>query len=97
MFKISFKRTLRLPDDGETYPLPPALGNFPLRHIEDFDLKGRDHLKKRGGVIMPMFQADALWINFNSLQITSDQEYPVAIKIGTGKISAVSGALVDDS
>ena len=88
---ISFKRTLRLPDDGETYPLPPALGDFPLRHIEDFDLKDCDHLKKRGGVMMPMFQADALWINFNSLQITSDQEYPVAIKIGTGKICAVSG------
>jgi len=88
---ISFKRTLRIPDDGETYPLPPGLGEFPLRHIEDFDLKDHDHLKKRGGVIMPMFQADALWINFDPLQITSDEIYPVAIKIGTGKICAISG------
>ena len=88
---ISFKRTLRLPDDGETHHLPPELGDFPLRHIEDFDLKDHNHLKKRGGVIMPMFQADALWIDFDSLHITSDEDYPVAIKIGTGKICAISG------
>ncbi len=88
---ISFKRTLRIPDDDQIHHLPPGLGDFPLRHVEDFDLKDHNHLKKRGGVIMPMFQADALWINFDSLQITSDQEYPVAIKIGTGKICAVSG------
>ena len=83
---ISFKRTLRLPDDGETHHLPPGLGDFPLRHIEDFDLKNHNHLKKRGGILMPMFQADALWINFDSLQMTSDEDYPVAIKIVTGKI-----------
>jgi hypothetical protein len=88
---INFKRTLRLPDDGETYPLPPGLGDFPLRHIEDFDLNEHNHLKKRGGIIMPMFQADALWINFDPLQVTSDEIYPVAIKIGTGKICAISG------
>ena len=81
---ISFKRTLRLPDDGETHHLPPDLGKFPLRHIEDFDLTTHNHLKKRGGIIMPMFQADALWIKFASC-------YPIAIKIGTGKICAVSG------
>jgi hypothetical protein len=88
---ISFKRTLRLPDDGETHHLPPDLGEFPLRHIEDFDLTTHNHLKKRGGIIMPMFQADALWINFSPLNFTSDIIYPIAIKIGTGKICAVSG------
>ena len=35
---ISFQRTLRIPDDGNDHFLPPSLGNFPLRHIEDFDL-----------------------------------------------------------
>jgi hypothetical protein len=28
---ISFHRTLRVPDDGRTYPLPPGLGRFPVR------------------------------------------------------------------
>jgi len=84
---ITFKRTLRIPDDGEIHHLPPGLGDFPLRHVEDYDLKDYNHLKKRGGLIMPMFQADALWIDFDSF----DEDYPVAIKIGTGKICAVSG------
>ena len=42
---ITFQRTLRLPDDGTTHHLPPGLGRFPLRHIEDFDLKNHNHLK----------------------------------------------------
>jgi len=42
-------------------------------------------------VIMPMFQADALWLNFSSINITGEADYPIAIKIGTGKICAVSG------
>ncbi len=89
--KIDFQRTLRLPDDGETHYLPPGLGKFPLRHIEDFDLGSNNHLKKRGGVIMPMFQADALWLNFSSINLTGEADYPIALKIGTGKICAVSG------
>ena len=89
--RINFQRTLRLPDDGQTHHLPPGLGNFPLRHIEDYDLEGNEHLKKRGGVIMPMFQADALWLNFESINETGEEDYPIAIKIGTGKVCAVSG------
>ena len=87
---IEFQRTLRIPDDGRDYHLPPGLGRFPLRHIEDYALEAHEHLKKRGGVMMPMFQADALWLNFSSL----GQEHtslPVAMKIGAGKINAVSG------
>jgi hypothetical protein len=26
---VEFQRTLRIPDDGEDYSLPPGLGNFP--------------------------------------------------------------------
>ena len=89
---IDFQRTLRLPDDGKTYPLPPGLGSFPLRHIEDYDLGHQNAIKKRGGIIMPMFQADALWLNFNSIiQDAAALEYPLAIKIGAGKVCAISG------
>ena len=34
--RINFQRTLRIPDDGYDYPLPPGLGCFPLRHVDDF-------------------------------------------------------------
>lgn len=90
--EIDFQRTLRLPDDGKEHYLPPGFGSFPLRHIEDYNLGARSSLKVRGGVIMPMFQADALWINFSPLVEDYDSvEYPIAVKIGTGKVCAVSG------
>ena len=88
--RIDFQRTLRLPDDGRDYHLPPGLGRFPLRHIEDFDLGVSNHRKARGGIIMPMFQTDAMWLNFSSLGY-GRHELPVALKIGAGKINAVSG------
>ena len=88
--RIDFQRTLRLPDDGHDYHLPPGLGRFPLRHIEDFDLGTSNHRKARGGVIMPMFQTDALWLNFSNLSYDGP-DLPVALKIGAGKINAVSG------
>jgi hypothetical protein len=33
---IAFQRTLRILDDGRTYPLPAGLGAFPLRSLDDF-------------------------------------------------------------
>ena len=33
--RMEFQRTLRIPDDDKTYPLPPGLGRFPLRHVDD--------------------------------------------------------------
>ena len=78
--KIDFQRTLRIPDDGDEHNLPPGLGEFPLRHVEDFDLGESNYRKARGGLIMPMFQADALWLNFSSFQ-KDGIELPVALKI----------------
>jgi hypothetical protein len=88
--RIDFQRTLRIPDDDREYHLPPGLGRFPLRHIEDFDLGESESRKARGGAIMPMFQTDALWLNFHSLGFERPR-LPVALKIGAGKINAVSG------
>ena len=82
---ISFQRTLRIPDDGKTYPLPPGLGNFPLRHLDDFARRLPENWLTRGGVILPAHQAEAMWINFGG-------GYPFAVKIATGKICAVTGA-----
>ena len=73
--RINFQRTLRIPDDEKTHSLPPGLGKFPLRHIEDFDLDKHNHLKERGGIIMPMFQAEAMWLNFDTIPSFDDMEY----------------------
>jgi len=81
---VSLQRTLRVPDDGREYPLPAGLGRFPLRHVEDFAEVLPREIQKRGGVIVPMYQAEALWINFSC-------EWPAAVQVGTGKICAITG------
>lgn len=81
---IDFQRTLRLPDDGNTYPLPAGIGQFPLRSVDDFDDAIPDVWRNRGGVMLPLHQSEALWIRFSS-------KYPFAVKVGAGKINAVSG------
>ena len=35
-FSVGFERTLRIPDDGRDYPLPPSLGRFPVRRVADY-------------------------------------------------------------
>jgi hypothetical protein len=82
--RIEFQRTLRIPDDDRDYPLPPGLGPFPLRHLDDFAAKLPAAWAKRGGVIMPMHQSEALWLSFSG-------GYPCALRIATGKIDAVTG------
>ena len=87
--EIEFQRTLRIPDDGRTYPLPPSLGRFPLRHVDDFADRVPQEWLQRGGVLMPMYQAEALWMNFEG-------QYPFALKIAAGKVNAVSGGSWQD-
>jgi hypothetical protein len=86
---VHFQRTLRIPDDGRKYPLPPGLGDFPLRHLDDFSQNLSADWQKRGGVIMPMYQAEAMWIAFGDRW--GDGDYPFALKIAAGKINAVTG------
>ena len=81
---IEFQRTLRIPDDGRDYPLPPGLGCFPLRHLDDYAERLPESWRVRGGVLAPMHQAEALWINFHS-------DYPFAVKVATGKVCAITG------
>ena len=92
VLSIDFQRTLRIPDDGETYPLPPGLDSFPLEHVDDHRANVSKKWIEHGGVMLPMYQSEALWLsfdeNYNSSRETS---YPFAIKVGAGKIDAVTG------
>jgi hypothetical protein len=85
-FSLSLQRTLRIPDDGRDYPLPPGLGRFPLRHIDDYAKRVPEDWAKRGGLLMPMYQAEAMWLSFRA------DAYPFALKVAAGKINAVTGA-----
>jgi hypothetical protein len=83
---IDFQRTLRIPDNDQTYPLPPGLGRFPLRHVDDHAARVPAEWARHGGVMLPMYQAEALWLAFRS-----ESGYPFAVKVATGKLNAVSG------
>jgi hypothetical protein len=88
---IHFQRTLRIPDDGKHYPLPPGLGSFPVRHVEDFTDRVPEAWRERAGVMLPLYQAEAMWISFGGGGWRSDSGYPCAIKVAAGKINAISG------
>lgn len=82
---IDFQRTLRIPDDEKEYPLPAGLGRFPVRHVDDFSDSVPDRWVEHGGVMLSMYQSEALWINFSG-------HYPFAVKVAAGKINAVTGS-----
>ena len=86
VLRVEFQRTLRIPDDGRDYPLPPGLGRFPLRHVDDYAARVPERWLKHGGVMLPMYQSEALWLNFHS-----PHGYPFVLKVAAGKINAVTG------
>ena len=85
---VDFQRTLRIPDDNRRYPLPAGLGLFPVHHVDDYAYRLPETWRRHGGVFLPMYQSEALWVNFHGNFFHS---YPCAIKVAAGKINAVSG------
>ena len=83
--RISFQRTLRVPDDNKAYDLPAGLGKFNIRSVTDFVANLPDSMRKTGGALISMYQSAALWIYFQS-------NYPFAVQIATGKKDAVTGS-----
>ncbi|MFB7874298.1 hypothetical protein ACFC06_03530 [Nocardia sp. NPDC056064] len=81
--RVTFLRTLRLPETG-TYPLPPGFGAFPLRRVADYPDTVPAEWRERGGVMLPVYQREAMWLSFSATT-------PAALKIGVGKVCAVSG------
>ena len=90
--RIEFQRTLRIPDDGQVHYLPPGLGAFPLTHVDDVVASVSASWVAHGGVLLPMYQSEALWIHLAGTWVDRhDTEYPFAVKIAAGKIDAVTG------
>ncbi len=90
-FAVLFLRTLRVPDDGKTYPLPPGLGEFPVHRIEDYADRLPGDWLSRSGVFIPLYQCEALWLGFEAAYWK-----PNAIKIGVGNVNVITGAKWDE-
>jgi hypothetical protein len=80
---VTFERTLRIPETG-LHPLPPSLGSFPLRRVQDYPDRVPAQWLAHGGVMLPVYQREAMWLSFGS-------DEPAALQIGIGKVCAVSG------
>ncbi|ATZ47470.1 hypothetical protein BCIN_02g07460 [Botrytis cinerea B05.10] len=84
--EIDFHRTIRVPDDGSSYQLPPDLGNFPIFSVDDYAEKLPVEVVRKGGVFVPIRQREALWIRF-----CTSGSARFAVKVFVGGINAVSG------
>ncbi|MEJ7809792.1 MAG: hypothetical protein WKG32_05170 [Gemmatimonadaceae bacterium] len=83
---VSFQRTLRIPDDGRVYPLPPALGTFRVHRVADYAARVPAEWCERGGAFIAMYQREALWLGFEG-----EAGAPSAVTVAVGGINAVSG------
>ncbi len=90
-FSVSFQRTLRIPEDDQTYPLPPSLGQFEIHRVEDFPEKMPAQWRQRGGFFIAMYQREALWLAFDGTEWK-----PNAVKVAVGGVNAISGTAWDD-
>ncbi|MFD4577449.1 hypothetical protein ACFWNK_34155 [Streptomyces sp. NPDC058417] len=81
---VRFMRTLRLPESGE-HPLPPGLGEFPVRRVADYPDTAPAEWLARGGVMLPVYLREAMWLGFGG------STEPAALQVGVGKVCAVSG------
>ena len=74
------------------YPLPPSLGTFPVKRVDDYIDRVPEAWKKQGGVFIPLYQREAMWLEFMNF----NTEYPHALKIAVGKVNALSGETWDE-
>jgi hypothetical protein len=84
-FTVQFQRTLRVPDDGREYPLPPGLGEFPVLRVSDYARRvpadwGPDDF------FIPMYQREALWLLFGGAEWK-----PNAVLVAVGRVNALTG------
>ena len=66
--EISLNRTLRVPEDGTVYNLPALFGPFPLLNVDLMRDRLPEPIVRKSGLLIPMFQREALSIGFNLVQ-----------------------------
>jgi hypothetical protein len=85
-FSVSFMRTLRIPDDGKEYPLPPALDTLTIHRVADYAERVPPAWRERGGFFIPLYQREALWLSFHG-----HDWHPVAARVGIGRVDVLTG------
>ena len=87
---VSFHRTLRVPDDGGSYPLPPSLGRFQLYACADYPVGVPENWRRPGSFFIPLHQREALWLGFDG-----EAWHPTALVIGADGVNVITGEPCD--
>jgi hypothetical protein len=101
--RISFRRTIRVPDNNQTSLLPPNLGAYPLKSVTKYSEKLQSEMAAKGGLFFPMYRklksrhkditTLTLWAESEAMWInfacSGSKNY--LIKIYVGGINAISG------
>jgi hypothetical protein len=74
--KISFRRTIRVPDNQQVSFLPPDLEAFPLKSVRRYEGRIGAKMSAKGGVFFPMWQSEAMWIDFKA---SGERDYMVKV------------------
>lgn len=93
--RVSFQRTVRVPEGTLEFPLPPSFGSFPVQLFNGKRLdKSVDSLCDSPTLeaVIPMRPQEALWFGFEGTD-----RYPHAVMIGAGEINVLTGERWDES
>ncbi|KAH8747812.1 hypothetical protein F5882DRAFT_490994, partial [Hyaloscypha sp. PMI_1271] len=92
--EVGFSRTLRVPEDGILYNPPVLLSPFSVINTEELTVD-RLSLRKKGGLLVPLWQREALALTFSGeppkyRHMKAPAEF--AIRIYAASVNVVSGA-----
>ncbi|OCH84774.1 hypothetical protein OBBRIDRAFT_839456 [Obba rivulosa] len=86
--RLSFRRTVRVPDNAKSHALPPDLGPFSIYNSASYLSCLPEPMLDKGGAFIAMYQREAMWISFkNSQALSSDY----AVKVSVGGVNALTG------
>jgi hypothetical protein len=83
---IRLCRTLRVPENGNVHDIPATFG--PLPHIDISECSDIPEMKKKGGLMVPMLQREALCITFTVWDSKSCQ---IAVRVYAGGVNTITG------
>lgn len=84
-FAVAFQRTLRIPEDGRVYPLPPGLGRIPIIALEGLRERLPESLREADFAI-GLYRREAMWIAF-----VAPSWHPHAVQVFAGEVNAIDG------
>jgi hypothetical protein len=64
---------------------------FPIFKVEEYRARVPPAWREQGGVFLPLYQREALWLGFRAAAWK-----PSAVKVGVGRVNAISGEPYDD-